>query len=247
LDANELRKLGLSQTEAALYLTLLKIGASSVQNLIDETGFYKANTYDALERLCEKGIISKIIEGKRRIYQLQKPNSLIEYIQKKKNELETQEDIAIRLARQVQLSKKHTLIQETAVVMRGLAGVKQVFSEIISEKLDYLSFGGPKESETIIGSHYWHNLHAKQKEFEIKAKMIFHKSLRNWAGIMPRKLIDLRFFDEEFEPLTETTIYGTKVAFIVWTDKPTVTIINNDHVSNSFRQTFNILWRSSKP
>jgi hypothetical protein len=125
--------------------------------------------------------------------------------------------------------------------------VKQVYSEIIRDKLDYLVFGGPKESSTVIGSYYWQNLHAKQKENGIKAKMIFHKSLRNWTELIPKKIIELRFFDEEFEPLTETTIYGTKVAFVVWTEKPIVTIINNEHVANSYRQIFNLLWKSSKP
>jgi predicted transcriptional regulator len=247
MDINDLKKIGLSQSEATLYLTLLKVGASDVQKLIGITGFYKANTYDALERLCEKGIVSKIVENKKRVYQLQKPNSLVEFIQSKKNELEEQEDIAKKLVRQVEFTKKHILIPETASVLRGLAGVRAIYSEIISDKLDYLAFGGPKDSETIIGSNYWQILHAKQKEKGIKAKMIFHKSLRNWTSLIPKDIIQLRFFDEPLEPLTETTVYGTKVAFVVWTEKPIVTIINNEHVANSYRQLFNLMWKSSKP
>lgn len=246
MELNELKRIGLSQTEAALYLALLRIGASNVQRLIAETGFYKANTYDALERMCEKGIISKVIEGKKRVYQLQPPNSLIEFIQKKKSEVDEQENIAKRLAKQVELRQRHTITPETAVVLRGLSGVKQIYSEIISEKLDYLAFGGPKESDTIIGSHYWQNLHVKQKEHRIAARMIFHRSLRGWVGLIPKDIVQLRFFDEEFEPLTETTVYGTKVAFVVWTEKPIVTIINNEHVANSYRQIFEILWKSSR-
>jgi len=246
MDSEDLRKIGLSQTEAKLYLALLKIGVSDVQGLIEETGFYKSNTYDALERLCEKGIISKIVEGKKRIYQLQKPEALIEYIEKKKEELGQQEILAKKLAKDVSFAKKQAHISETAMVLKGISGVKQIYSEIIEEKLDYLVFGSPMESETLIGDYYWTNLHLKQKERGIKAKMIFHKSLRNWAKAIPKNLIELRFFDEEFEPLTETTIYGTKVAFTVWAEKPIVTIINNEHVAKSYRQIFNILWKSGK-
>ncbi|MBI5065528.1 hypothetical protein HZA97_04780 [Candidatus Woesearchaeota archaeon] len=246
MQANDLRKIGLSETEAELYLALLKMGASNVQKLVEETGLYKSNTYDALERMCEKGIISKIIEGKTRVYQLQQPASLIEFISKKKSEIEQQERIAKRLSEQVELTKKHFVSPETAIVLKGLQGVKQIYSDIIKEKLDYLAFGSPKESEIIIGDYYWQNLHAKQKEYRIKAKMIFHKSLRNWTKIIPKNLIELKFFDEEFEPLTETTIYGTKVAFVVWTEKPIVTIINNEHVANSYRQIFNLMWKQAK-
>ncbi len=159
----DLMKLGLSKAEATLYLTLLKIGASEVQALIKETGFYKANVYDSLERLCEKGIISKIIENNKRVYQLQKPEALIEFVHKKKEEIEQQEQIAMHLATDVELAKKHIHSPENAMVFIGISGVKQVYSEIITEKLDYLVFGSPRESEEIIGDYYWKNLHLRQK------------------------------------------------------------------------------------
>jgi sugar-specific transcriptional regulator TrmB len=245
MEINDLKKIGLSKAESVLYLSLLKLGASEVQPLIEETGFYKANIYEALERLCEKGIVSKVIEKGKRVYQIQKPDSLIDFIKQKKSELDEQEKIANELIKEVE-KKKGNYTQETAMVFRGLAGVRQIYSDIISNKLDYLVFGSPKESEELIGDFYWQNLHLKQKEHKIKAKMIFNKSLRNWKKTSPKEIIDLRFFDEEFEPLTETTIYGTKVAFVVWTDNPVVTIINNSHLADSYRQIFNLLWKMSK-
>jgi len=245
MNIAELQKLGLSHTEAKLYLVLLRVGFSDVQRLIEETGFYKSNTYDALERLYDKGIISKIIEGNKRVYQIQKPDSLVDFIEKKRSEIDEQEKLAKELSKQVVVSKKTNQI-ETAVVFRGISGVKQIYSEIINEKLDYFVFGSPRESEELVGDYYWKNLHLKQNERGIKAKMIFHKSLRNWSNFVPKKLIELKFFDNKFEPLTETTIYGTKVAFVVWTEKPIVTIINNEHIANSYRQIFNMLWKFSK-
>ena len=246
MNKDDLLKLGLSQTEAALYLVLLKIGASDVQGLIQQTGFYKANTYQALERLCDKGIISKVMERKRRVYQIQDPSSLVEYIEKKKEELDKQKVIAEELSKEVILSKKHIALTETAAVFNGIAGIKKIYSEIIEYKLDYYVFGSPLQSETIVPSYYWQNLHLKQHESGIKAHMIFHKSLRHWKKITPHKEIKLRFFDIALEPLTETTIYGNKIAFVVWTEKPVVTIIDNEHVADSYRQIFKILWKSSK-
>ena len=173
MELDKLRKLGLSESEAKLYSALLKLGAVEVQKLIDETWLYKANVYQSLERLSDKGIVSKVIENGKRIYQLQKPESLLELIKKKKIDLEEQEKIAKELVEDVVLTKKHINTAETAMVFRGFAGVKQIYSEIIESKLDYLVFGSPKESE-IIGEYYWKNLHAKQKENKIKARMIFN-------------------------------------------------------------------------
>ena len=156
MNVEQLRKLGLSQTEATLYLTLLKIGASEVQTIVEETGFYKANTYDALERLCEKGIISKIIDRNKRVYQLQRPEALLNFVNEKKNNIEDQEKIAKQLVKEVDLRKKHLHTTETAMVFKGFSGVRQIYSEIISKKLYYLSFGGSKESD-LIGEYYWKN------------------------------------------------------------------------------------------
>lgn len=246
MEIAQLQQIGLSQTEAKLYLALIKLGSSDVQQLIEETGFYKPNTYDALERMCEKGIISKIIEGRKRIYQLQNPNSLLEYIEKKKESLKEEENIARELVKEAKESKEQNTISETAIVMKGIQGVKQIYREIIEEKKDYFVFGSPNESSSLIGEYYWQNIHQKQREFGIKAKMIFHKSLRNWNEIIPKDIIELKFLNEEMEPLTETTIYGTKVAFVVWTEKPSVTIINNENVAKTYKQIFEILWRISK-
>ncbi len=245
MKLEELERIGLSHSEAVLYLALFKLGAADVKKLIEETGFYKANTYDALERLCEKGIVSKIIEGKKRVYQIQKPESFIEFIEKKKYELEEQGKIAKELAKKIEKIKKSNP-PETASVFRGLAGVKQIYSDIITKRLDYFVFGSPRESETLIGDYYWQNIHAKQKEYGIKAKMIFHKSLRKWKGLVPKNIIELKFLDERFEPLTETTIYGTKVAFVVWTEIPVITIIDNIHLAESYKQIFNMLWKIAK-
>ena len=244
MNSKDLQTLGLSKTESHLYLALLRLGATDVKTLIRETGYYKANVYQALERLIEKGIISKAIETNKRIYQIQNPDSLIEYIENKKLELENQEELAKELSKQVDLSK-HSHTSENAIVMRGFAGVKQIYKEIIEKKIDYLAFGSPTESDAI-GQYYWQNLHTKQHEHNIKAKMIFNKSLRHWKKLISIPEIKLKFLDHKFEPLTETTIYGSKVAFVVWLKKPIVTIIANQHVAESYRQVFDILWKSAK-
>ncbi len=246
MDKEDLMKLGLSQAEATLYLTLLKLGASDVQGLLQETGFYKANTYQALERLCDKGMISKIIEKNHRVYQIQDPSALVEFIEKKKEELDKQKELAYKISKEVVLLKKHRILKETAAVFSGVAGIKRIYSEIIDNKLDYCVFGSPLQSEKIIPDFYWENLHTKQHESGVKARMIFHKSLKHWKKIIHHKEIKVRFFDTEFEPLTETTIYGDKVSFVIWTDKPIVTIIDNKHVADSYRNVFEILWKSAK-
>ena len=191
MELEKLKRLGFSQTESAIFSTLLKRGSSPVQKIVEETGFYKANVYDALERMCERGLISKVVENNKRMYQLQKPEFLTEFIRKEKLEIEEKEKIIKEVVESINLSKQEQ-VSETASVLRGYTGIRQIYTEIVEKRINYLVFGSPKESEEI-GEYYWKNIHAKQKAYGIKAKMIFHKSLRSWKKVIPKNLIELRF------------------------------------------------------
>ncbi|MCF7871897.1 hypothetical protein K9L97_02580 [Candidatus Woesearchaeota archaeon] len=246
MKIEDLEKLGLSKTESTLYLAMLKLGSADVKTLVYETGFFKANTYDAMEKLCEKGLISKIIQNNVRTYNLEDPDTLIEYIETKKSELDDKKRLAKKLSEQVKLSKDNIHSSETAVVLRGITGVKKMHRDMLDEGKDYVSFGAPEESDKLIPEYYWRNMHKRQVEKGIKAKLLFNKSLEYWKDAIPHKEIELRFFEKEFEPLTETTIYGDKVAITVYTEKPVVTLIKNKHMANSYRGIFEILWKQSK-
>ena len=58
MDITIFKKLGLSEKEAAVYLSLLEHGASSVRNLAVLAGLNRGTTYDILKKLQELGLAS---------------------------------------------------------------------------------------------------------------------------------------------------------------------------------------------
>ncbi len=246
MNSSDLQALGLSAAESSLYLSLLRFGPSTVANLIKQTGMYKANIYQSLERLYQKGIVSHHIENAHKIFRIQSPDSLLDFIAQKEENIAKQKKLAEKLIVEVNCLKKLERSPESAEVFYGLAGVKKIYRDILERKLDCLVYGSPSESEFLIGDYYWKNLHQKQRDEGLKMKMIFHKSLRHWKNNLPKEVCDLRFFDDEFEPLTETTIYGDTIALTVWEETPIVTIIQNKHVATSYKQIFEMLWKQAK-
>ena len=75
-DVEIIRKFGLSDTAARVYLALLELGKASADKIAKRVGTYKANTYDALDRLIEIGLASYIIEGKKRLFIPTSPEKL---------------------------------------------------------------------------------------------------------------------------------------------------------------------------
>ncbi len=246
MNIRDLEGLGLSEAEAKLYLALLRLGPSDAKALVRETNMFKANVYQSLERLYRKGIISQHTEEGRKLFRIQRPDSLLEYIAQKEENIQKQRKLAKKLIKEVEHLKKIEQAPESASVFYGLAGVKKVFRDVIERELDCMTFGSTLASETIIGSYFWDNFHQKQLEKGLKMKLLFHQSLRHWKGKIPEEVADIRFLDEELEPLTETTIYGDTVALSVWLETPITTIIQNQHVANSYKQVFDIMWRHAK-
>src|SRR3989338_10375523 len=83
-----LRKIGLSDGEISVYSALLEAGRTTVNELHEKTGIERRNIYDILNKLINRGLISYVIENKRRYFQIAHPNKIIGYVEEKENRLE---------------------------------------------------------------------------------------------------------------------------------------------------------------
>jgi len=52
-----LKEIGLTETEIKVYTTLLSLGATSAGKIVEATGVYRKNLYDALNKLIDKGCL----------------------------------------------------------------------------------------------------------------------------------------------------------------------------------------------
>ena len=90
MDTKILKEIGLTETEIKAYLSLLTLGATSAGRIVEETGVYRKNLYDALNKLIEKGLVSYVIEDKIRVFQAKNPENLEKYLDEKKAKIEEQ-------------------------------------------------------------------------------------------------------------------------------------------------------------
>ena len=71
-----LQSIGLHKNEANLYLTALKLGASSAIQLGQKTGVTRQMIYELLPSLITKGLIKQIEIGNKKLYQALSPEIL---------------------------------------------------------------------------------------------------------------------------------------------------------------------------
>jgi len=248
MDLENLRQIGLNSNESIVYLALLKSGKVSAGELAQKSGLHRAVVYDNLERLVEKGLVSFISEGKRKLFHPNSPKMLIDLLERERKELDTKIEIANKIQKEAELLVLRSKTPQDASMLRGKRGVMLVYEDILKVGKSYNAFGAPKASVDIMGETFWKNIDVKTRDKKIRINLIFNESLRDYGGAILRELkhINLKYIDHGFDALTQTIIYGAKVAIIVWTEKPIITLIEDENVVESYNSYFNLLWGIAK-
>lgn len=250
MDYTELEKIGLNKNEAKVYIELVRLGQATAGELIKKTEFHRNIVYDNLEKLIDKGLVSFITEGRRKIFQMASPDMLTDFLDKEQQNLDMKKKMAEKIKKEVKKQFDTKKEKQESIILRGVKGVKLVMKEILEKNYEYISFGAPEESNEVMGKHFWMGVARRMKEQNQSVKLLFNESLRYWGETMYDELNygskEIKYLDFLTEPITQTLVYGTKIAVIVWTEKPIITLIDNEHVANTYREFFKVLWSQAK-
>ena len=246
MELIDLIKLGFNRNEARVYLALIKFGKSDARQIIKETKFHKNIVYDNLEKLIDKGLVIFILENKKRIFQIASSNSLINFFEEKEKEIKEKKDDAIKINQEISKIAKSIPEKQEASIYRGIQGIKSCYNSTLENGKNYVVFGAPPQSVSIMGDVFWRNYIAKRIANKMKVRMIFNPSLKNYWETIKNKFTEVRYFERNFEPLTETHIQDDFVAIIVWTKEPILFLISDKEVVDSYLKFFEIMWRLAK-
>lgn len=246
MDIKDLEKLGLKRNEAKIFEELLKYVETTAGNLIKKTGFHRNIIYDNLEKLLDKGLAKFTIKDKVRYYSVFSSEAIVEIIKKKEDEIQQQYKIARKISKEI---KRNIKIRETTsetCILQGIEGIRELMKDTLKAGKDHIVYGAPETSLRIMGEYFWENYTLKRREKKIKVKMIFNNELKSFSRIIMDKLTEIRYLPKQFDNLTETTVYGNKVAITVWAEKPITTLIHDERIANAYRKYFELLWKIAK-
>ncbi|MEK6836533.1 MAG: helix-turn-helix domain-containing protein, partial [Nanoarchaeota archaeon] len=83
----ELKEFGLSDNEIKIYIELLKTGATTANRISKLTGVKRSTTYDNLNLLANKGLVSSIIKEKVIYFEAIDPKKIMRLMEEKKEKL----------------------------------------------------------------------------------------------------------------------------------------------------------------
>ena len=236
MDIERLQKIGLNTNEVKIYLALLKLGSAHAGRISKEAQINRTTTYDSLERLIEKGLVTYVISANRKVFRPVAPQVLLDQIKEK-------EKIVEETLPELNQLFKQAKEKEESNIYKGRKGIKSVLNDILNYK-EYIAFGSSGRFLEIM-KHDFVIFQKEKEKKKINAKVILSESSKNTEQV---KLAysKFRYIPDEFTAPTTTFVYGNKTAIIIWSEIPIATLIISKEVAESYRKYFELLWKNAK-
>lgn len=243
VDQNLLREIGLKDNEIKVYIKLLELGESLASYIGVKVGLNRTHSYDILESLMKKGLVSYVIKNNRKYFLATDPKRLIDYLKEKEESLKQKEQEMQELISNLLKIKPKKKIEEKVEIYRGKEGIKTIFNEILESVKEYRVLGATGQVATQL--EYFFPKHEKQRiKRNIKLKLLFNEELRG-KNITKRKLAEVRFLSKEHSSPIPTIIYNNKVVILVW-KTPSAIVIEDEEIFNTYKNYFDLLWIAAK-
>lgn len=241
-----LKKLGLSDKEIGVYLTLLSLGPSSVRKIAAAADINRGTTYDALKTLEKSGLVSYYHKEKHQFFTAEDPKALKSVAERKKQDLE---EIAKHAEAIIpELRSLWNAIEERPVVKyyEGHDGIKTILQNV----LDTVEETKEKEYAIYSSADIRPHLYKKFPNFteERIKRNIFVRAIAIGAGGKESGNDERRWLTKTGGLPTYTFIYAGKLAMISLdkNKKPRGVIIEDKNLFETQKILFDYLWKTLK-
>jgi len=238
MDTQILADLGFTSAEIKVYLALLELGLSTAGPIIDKSDLQSSVVHMTLNKLIKKGFVSFVKEGQRNHYQAADPKHISDYIDDKKMQYES---LLPELLLKQDMAKKKSEV----TTFKGIKGIRELLYVLLEAGgNEHHTFGSSKDS-LMMGDAFWLSYHKKRNEKNIKAKLLFNESLKEWCDVNLYPKTEYKFTKMGFEPLTETIIRNDKIGIILWTETPIGILIHNKVAAESYDKFWEMMWKAN--
>lgn len=239
VNIEKLERIGFSVNESKVYLTLIRIGSSFAGRIAKEASMDRSSTYNALNLLIKRGIVSTVHENKRTIYVPANPAKITDYFKEK-------EEMARLFIPELQSLFAVARERKTVTLFQGFRGVKTVFEDIlrsVDAGEEYLIMGSEGQFSRQF-PNFSEVFRARKEKKGVKTRMLLREGL---SKEKKGKHTQYREFPIEVISPSTMNIYGDKVAILIWNETPEAIMIENEDINKTFRSYFEFMWKHAKP
>lgn len=242
-----LLELGLSDKEANVYVAMLELGPSGVQDIAEKAGVNRSTTYEVIEDLKARGLASSTTTDKKVLFTAESPKRLEALLHRQSAELgelqtKVEEALPFFMALYNALEDKPRIR-----FFEGEQGITAIRESMAEGEGEYLSFAAIDED-----LHRVARMNEPQRQK--MARRIRGRFLMSMKPGLTFPDTDLRTWEVREIPYGtapfkgEINIRGHKVAaYLHHAEKPSGFLVESKEMAELFRALFNAAWQSAKP
>lgn len=243
-----LKKIGFTEGEIKVYLALLELGSTTTWELTKKSQISGSKVYEVLERLLKKGLVSSVTKNNVKYFESSSPERILDYLEDKNKEIEQEKREIQKIIPDLLLKKAISKKSEVRVFM-GFEGAKAVFEETLKDCKkgdEMLGWGLTAQPES------WESYFNEREKIRSKKGIVYktiineeyeslHKTRKNFPNTF------FRFFPKGFEMPTAILIWKNKVSlYVITKENPLTILIESQETADSFKKSFELLWKSAK-
>lgn len=237
----DLLRIGLTEGEAKVYIALTELGSSTVGPIVKKSGVAYSNVYDILDRLAGKGVISFIVKNKTRHFQAASPSNLIDYLDKKEQEIIEQKD-ALKKALPELEKLRQFVPSEEAEIFIGKKGLKTAYDKFSTAGKDYVFFYIHEPEYEKDADLFYFSIQHLLKTAKIRG--IANEYARTSEFMQKSKYIDERYVD--FPIPGNIEVCENKLLLVSWKKPIIAVLVHSESIADNFRQYFEVVWKQAK-
>jgi HTH-type transcriptional regulator, sugar sensing transcriptional regulator len=245
--SKELEQIGLNKSEIKIYLSLLKLGASTTGPIITESKTANSKVYEVLDKLIQKGLVSHFTKEQVNYYKAANPKMLNDYLDEKKSSIDQQKEKLNKLLPSLIAFSQETEEDKEAIIFTGPKGVKTAFTNLVDELKsgDEVHIMGVYD----FGTEFMHSALYFQKirsNKNIKAKFLINAQANNVAKEFQKyPPLEIRYLPDGIFTPAIFLIYKDKV-IINLAKEMTFFVLKSQSAKDAFDAYFEILWKTAK-
>lgn len=254
---DELKKIGLSENEAKVYLALLELGSATAQEVAEKSGVKRTTIYVQIEALMKQGLVTSFEKESSRgkapktYFRAEDPEHLKNMVENEKRTAEEHKNLLNNLLPGLGSLYVSQGQRPRVRFFDGLEGLKAMQDEVLKAKTNKKEIIGISSVDDILA------IFPKQTDeyiprrvaSGINSKLIYTSKNGNFLKESDKQMLRESHFVEpsKFPFSVDLNIYGdiTAISALRGT-KPFGVIIESKEIADSMRAVFNLAWEGTK-
>lgn len=250
----ELKRLGLKDKEASVYIACLELGPSPVQTIARKSKVVRATTYVILEALMNMGLATKYKEGKKTLFTAEPPRQLMRLLEKERENIdEKQHDLELLLP-ELHVLMKTSGGRPSVRYFRGKEGLHVIRQEIVlyCQSGDTIYNFTPADYVEAVFPANQGFYHSQRVAKGIKARTILATKSTELRRVLRKKSksdINIRLFvpSDQFGGSSGFTVFRDRIAIGDFSGKNMGgVIIESESMAGTMRNLFELAWKEAE-